>query len=193
MGTETGGVLRAQADDTAEVAVGPIAPADALDAAIEAHHRRLTGLAFVMCGDRELAEDLVAEAYARVWPKVRDRQVDTLLPYLRRAVVNQVQGSRRRRVLEHRETEHRRRESTPPTRFEAGVDDQLSLLAALQQLPLDQRTVVVLRHVEDLSEHETAAVLRIPEGTVKSRLARGLAALRDLLEDPGDQSEGDAP
>ena len=159
-------------------------PSDALDAAIEAHHRRLTGLAYVMCGNRELAEDLVAEAYARVWPKVRDREVDALLPYLRRAVVNQVQGSRRRRRLERREIERRRGEpSGSADRFEGEVDDQLSLLPALLRLPIDQRAVIVLRHVEDLSESETAAALGVPEGTVKSRLARGLASFRELLEE----------
>ena len=49
------------------------------------------------------------------------------------------------------------------------------------ELPVDQRAVIVLRHVEDRSEEETAEILGIRPGTVKSRLARGLAALRAEL------------
>ena len=83
------------------------------------------------------------------------------------------------------------RRPVPGTRFEADVDDHLGLLAALLRLPIDQRAVIVLRHVEDLSESETAAALDIPEGTVKSRLARGLASLRELLEETADGPGGD--
>ncbi len=162
----------------------PAASVDPLAEAIEVHHRRLTGLAYVLCGDRDQAEDIVADAYARVWPKVRDERVDDLMPYLRRAVVNQVQGRRRRRRLEQREADRRRGDRAQVSGdFERGVDDHLGLVDALLGLPVDQRVVIVLRHVEDLSERDTAEVLGISPGTVKSRSARGLAALREALGD----------
>lgn len=52
---------------------------------------------------------------------------------------------------------------------------------ALRLLPTEQRVVVVLRYFDDYSEAQTAAVLGIPQGTVKSRCARGLDQLRRLL------------
>jgi len=56
-----------------------------------------------------------------------------------------------------------------------------SLRDALAALPRHQRDVVTCRYLLDLTEHETAQVLRIPNGTVKSRLSRGLAALQAML------------
>jgi len=166
--------------ESASAGIRP-AEADAFSRVVAEHHRRLAGLAYALCGDRDLAEDLVAEAYARVWPKWRNRQVDDLGPYLRRALVNLVHGRRRRRALERREAERRRvdwREGQSPER---DVDERDRLWVALMQLPVDQRAAIVLRHVEDLSEEETAAVLGVRPGTVKSRLSRGLTQLRELL------------
>jgi RNA polymerase sigma factor (sigma-70 family) len=68
-------------------------------------------------------------------------------------------------------------------RFEARVDDRDVLWAALAHLSPQQRVVVVLRIVEDLSEDQTAAMLGVPVGTVKSRLSRALTVLRAILED----------
>ncbi len=159
--------------------------AGAFARAVTEHHRRLAGLAYALCGDRQLAEDLVAEAYARVWPKWRNRQVDDLGPYLRRAVVNLVHGRRRRKVLERRELERRRVDWREGQHFEGRVEDRDQLWDALMRLPVDQRAAIVLRHLEDLSEEETASVLGVRPGTVKSRLARGLTTLRELLDEGG--------
>jgi RNA polymerase sigma-70 factor (ECF subfamily) len=63
--------------------------------------------------------------------------------------------------------------------------------AALRRLPLDQRAVVVCRVLLECSTGETAALLGIPVGTVKSRLARGLAVLRSSLD--GEPDEHDEP
>jgi RNA polymerase sigma factor (sigma-70 family) len=104
------------------------------------------------------------------------------LPYLRRTVANEVYQQHRRRLLERREAA---RPSDPRTdgRFEARVDDRDVLWAALTHLSPQQRVVVVLRIVEDLSEEQTAAMRGIPVGTVKSRLSRALTVLRATLED----------
>jgi RNA polymerase sigma factor (sigma-70 family) len=64
------------------------------------------------------------------------------------------------------------------------VDDAIDVRRALAQLPAGQRAVVVLRYWEDLSVTETAQLLGRSEGTIKSQAAKGLAALRRLLEDP---------
>jgi RNA polymerase sigma-70 factor (sigma-E family) len=156
---------------------------DAFTRAVASHRQALARFAFMLCGDAVHAEDVVAEAYARVWPRWRrGRVVGDLLPYLRRPVANDVYGRHRRRLLEMREA------ARPPDRradgrFEAEVADRDALWAALARLSPQQRVVVVLRIVEDLSEEQTAATLGIPAGTVKSRLSRALAALRSTLED----------
>ncbi len=155
---------------------------DAFTRAVACDRQALARFAFMLCGDAGHAEDVVAEAYARVWPRWRRGRVDDLFPYLRRTVANEVYQRHRRRLLERREA------ARPPDRradgrFEAQVDDRDTLWAALARLSPQQRVVVVLRIVEDLSEHQTATLLGIPVGTVKSRLSRALAVLRATLED----------
>jgi RNA polymerase sigma factor (sigma-70 family) len=61
------------------------------------------------------------------------------------------------------------------------VDERLRVRAALEQLPVRQRAVLVLRFMEGLSVQEVAEALRCPEGTVKSHTSRGLNALRQIL------------
>jgi RNA polymerase sigma factor (sigma-70 family) len=119
-----------------------------------------------------------------VWPHWRRGRVEVLLPYLMRTVANEAYARHRRRKLEI--------EVVPPppppsaavaaAPFEDRVDDRDALWSALGRLPPQQRVVLVLRVVEDLSEEATAAMLDIPRGTVKSRLARGLDALRASVE-----------
>jgi RNA polymerase sigma-70 factor (sigma-E family) len=149
--------------------------------AVARHHTELARFAYRLCGDAGRAEDAVAEAYARVWPRWRRGQVDELYPYLRQAVVHQIYGGHRRRLLELREAERRRPEPAAPA-FERQIDDRAQLWAALARLSPSHRAVVVLRLVEDLSEDEAAGLLGIAPGTVKSRLSRALDHLRRLVE-----------
>jgi RNA polymerase sigma-70 factor (sigma-E family) len=154
---------------------------DAFTAAVADHHRELARFAFRLCGDRTTAEDIVAEAYARVWVQWRKGRVDVLLPYLMRTVANEAYaGHRRRRLAERKD-----RVLEPPTvegPFEDRVDDHDQLWSAIGRLAPQQRVVLVLRIVEDLSEEQTSATLGIPPGTVKSRLSRALATLRTIVE-----------
>jgi RNA polymerase sigma-70 factor (sigma-E family) len=66
----------------------------------------------------------------------------------------------------------------------AGIDDAVTVRAALTKLPLDQRTVLVLRYYLDLTEAQVATVLGVPAGTVKSRTHRAMRQLEHLLTDP---------
>jgi RNA polymerase sigma-70 factor (sigma-E family) len=150
-------------------------------AAVADHHRELARFAFRLCGDRTAAEDIVAEAFARVWVQWRKGRVDVLLPYLMRTVANEAFARHRRRRLALRKE--------PPAvgpavqePFEGQVDDHDQLWSAIGRLAPQQRVVLVLRIVEDLSEEQTAAMLDIPPGTVKSRLSRALATLRAIVE-----------
>jgi len=154
---------------------------DAFSAAVADHHRELARFAFRLCGDRTTAEDIVAEAYARVWVHWRKGRIDVLLPYLMRTVANEAYAGHRRRRLAQRKDPV----VEPPTvegPFEDRVDDHDQLWSAIGRLAPQQRVVLVLRIVEDLSEEQTAATLGIPPGTVKSRLSRALATLRTIVE-----------
>lgn len=127
-------------------------------------------------GDRQLAEDAVAEAFARAcvrWHRVREHP--NPIAWVIRVALN-VQRSWWRRV---------RREvpGSPEHVDTVSAPDGLAadLRAALATLPRRQREVVALRVIADLSAGETAALLDISTGTVGSHLHRALATLRSAL------------
>jgi RNA polymerase sigma-70 factor (sigma-E family) len=147
----------------------------------ETHRERLFRLAFLVCGDRSRAEDAVAEAFVRVLSKWRSGSVTNPASYLRRAVVNEVVRGFRRRAVERRVGGLRGRNERAGRDLQADLGEQDFVWAALSQLSAPQRAAIVLRFYEDLGEMETAEVLGVSAGTVKSRVSRGLARLRVLL------------
>ena len=147
-------------------------------AARRSHYRRL---AFALCGDWHSADDIVQNAFARLyvaWPRVRGSGAEDA--YVRRAIARAAIDESRRPW---------RRESSGldgfdhPARPGVDPDDRHDLLAALQRLPKMQRRTVVLRHWLGLSVTETAADLRISEGTVKSHTSRALERLHRLMSE----------
>lgn len=146
-----------------------------------AHYPEAMRLAFLLCADQHLAEDVVSEAFAKVFREWRRQQILEVRFYLRRAVVNEVNSRLRRLRLERREHQRRRADH----RGIRAADDQLAaedqLLTALRALPPRMRAAVVLRYYHDLSEAETARAMGVSPGTVKSSTARGLARLQTLL------------
>jgi len=133
---------------------------------------------YALTGDPHEAEDLVQDALERAgvrW-KVLTRTGEGPDAYVRRIMAN-------RRISRWR---RRRRETLVaevPDRGQVGRDplEGEPLWQALRQLPLRQRTVIVLRYYEDCSEAEIAAVLGVSAGTVKSQAAKARAHLRELL------------
>ena len=126
------------------------------------------------------AEDLVQSALERCllkWNRVRaaeDRDA-----YVHRVLVNCFRSSRRRRW--HGELPSASLPESSGGDQTAGVDDTDAVMRALDCLPGDQRTAVVLRYYAHLSEHQMASVLGVAAGTVKSRLSR---AVKALAQDP---------
>jgi RNA polymerase sigma-70 factor (ECF subfamily) len=159
---------------------------EAFAALVTEHHARLARLAHLLCSNREQAEDAVAEAYAKVWPRFRRGQVEHPPVYLRAAVVNQVRGGLRRRLLERREEQRQQVDWRAGVSPERDIEERALLEPALRQLPAAQRAVIVLRFYEDLSEEEIATLLEVPVGTVKSRCARALRQLRTLVSGDDD-------
>lgn len=171
--------------------VRPVAERDGpdFDDWVTARGPALLRLAYTLTGTQADAEDVVQEALARALPRWgRIRRVEDPDAYVRRMVVNAHTSVWRR---------FRRRESpvaevTLPGRVEApgvglGEDDRDRIWRACQALPEAQRTAVVLRYYEQLDYAEIAALTGVREGSVRSRVSRGTAVLRETLgEDESD-------
>jgi RNA polymerase sigma-70 factor (sigma-E family) len=147
----------------------------------ESQRHNALRLAYAMTGDAQLAEEVVAEAFARTfrqWSGGRVRDPDA---YVRRAVVNEVRTAWRRLAVRRSYLARERHvEQTTSSGIDRIADADL-LQRALASLPPRVRAVVVLRVVEDLSEQQTAAALGCSVGAVKGYLSRGLGKLRDTL------------
>ena len=148
----------------------------------ELHHARLHRLACLLTGDVHVAEEVVAEVFAKVLPRWRAGSVDDPLAYLRRALVNEVRSRHRRRMSETRANQRWGARPVPADGSPEVAFADRSVVVALHRLPPRQRAVVVLRFHDDLSEAEVARTLGMSAGSVKSHASRGLATLRSLLE-----------
>lgn len=145
------------------------------------HYPRVMRLAFLQCGDRSRAEDAVAEAMAKVYVRWRAGAVEHVGPYLRRAVVNEILQEVRRRSAADRALARTRGDLRRVRAAAEELADRDELVGVLQRLPDRQRLAVVLRYYEQLSEAETAEVMGISVGGVKSQTSRGLDRLREEL------------
>ncbi|HEX9377833.1 MAG TPA: SigE family RNA polymerase sigma factor [Actinomycetota bacterium] len=139
-------------------------------------------LAYLLTGDRALAEDLTQEAFVKMFGRFRDlRNPDAFEWYLRRTVVNLARSHFRRRRVERAYLEGRGRAEGTTTAAPPDVGAREEMWEALQGLSERQRTAIVLRFYEDLSEARTAEVMGCPVGTVKSLVSRGLERLRGVV------------
>jgi RNA polymerase sigma-70 factor (sigma-E family) len=133
--------------------------------------------AVLLCGDHHRAEDLVQDALTKVavrWSRLRDGNSDA---YARQVIVRtNISWWRRRRREVVVDLGDLRRTAGPG----AEVDRRLVLDRALAQLTPRQRATVVLRFYDDLSERDTAEVLGVSVGTVKSQTHAALARLRSV-------------
>jgi RNA polymerase sigma-70 factor (sigma-E family) len=134
--------------------------------------------AYLLTGDRHEAEDLVQTTLERVAQRWR-RIEDAPDAYARR-VLYHLQVERWRLRSFRRETPVAHVPEVERRDHSAGADLRVSLVAALGRLTRRQRAVLVLRYFEDLSEAETARLLDISVGTVRSTASRTLARLRVL-------------
>jgi RNA polymerase sigma-70 factor (ECF subfamily) len=148
-------------------------------------------LCYRMLGQTQLAEDTTQEAFVSAWRNIATFRGETFRPWLLRIAANLCRDELRRRG--------RRPSSSLDGVLEAGVpeppDDDPSpddvamtmelrgrLQEALLQLPVDQRTAIVLCDVEGLDYNEIATVMKTSLGTVKSRIARARLKMRELMQ-----------
>lgn len=154
---------------------------DAFHTFVAARTAALARTAYLLTGDHHLAEDLVQTALfkaAKSWGRIKGDPE----PYVRRILYTEnVSWWRRRRHLRESALE----EYDGPA---AAADDDLRLTVqhALAQLTAKQRTVLVLRYYEDRTEAQTAELLGIGVGTVKSTTRQALARLRVVAPHLGD-------
>lgn len=150
---------------------------------VAARGTALQRAAYLMVGERGLAQDLVQEALTKTyvaWPRLRDPAKAEA--YTRKAITTTAIGWYRRKgwsaerpsdtVPEHHTADHADR-----------VALQRQLVHALMQLGPRQRAAIVLRFYDDLTEAQTAEALGCAVGTVKSQVSAGLKRLRSLLGD----------
>ncbi|GAA4229477.1 SigE family RNA polymerase sigma factor [Actinomadura meridiana] len=155
----------------------------AVTALYSANYRSLVRLAAMLVRDSGTAEEVVQDAFVAMhggWRRLRDP--DKALSYLRQSVVN-----RSRSVLRHRAVVEKYAPKGLPDApsAEAGAIGELersAVIDALSRLPARQREALVLRYYADLSEAEIANAMGISRGAVKSHTARGMTALRNVLE-----------
>lgn len=157
---------------------------EAVERLFASQYRPLVRLATLLLRDPGQAEEITQDAFVALherWGRLRDP--DRAVAYLRQTVAN-----RARSALRHRGVVDRflRRASPPPDgpSAEAGAlaaQGHTELLAAIRSLPARQREALVLRYYLDLSEAQTAEVMGLSRGAVKSHTSRAMAALRREL------------
>lgn len=139
-----------------------------------AAHPRLVAVVAAVTGDVAEAEDCVQEAFARALPRWgRVGGYDDPEAWVRQVAVN-LARSRWRRAVRGAQLH---RQAAPPADVAPMSPDHVALLAALKQLPEEQRDAIVLHYFVDLSIQEIAARQAVAVGTVKARLSRGRRAL----------------
>lgn len=164
----------------------------AFDELVRRHQSRVYHLAYVMCRDRDLADDWAQEAFVRAFEQLRHfDSTRPFTPWLLKVATNVCLNQVRRGSLttvsleatDNPEDEPRQiadEALTPPMRLEQRELTEC-VQAALAELPEKYRVVMVLRHLEDLEYDEIAAATGLPLGTVKTFLHRGRERLRHLL------------
>lgn len=169
---------------SARVSLAASTESTRLDELYRRHAGGAVRLAYLLLQDRTVAEDIVQDAFVRVAGRlIHLRDPGAFDAYLRRTVVNLSHSYVRRRVVERaflaRETVAAERGTAPwPS---SALEDRELLWGALGRLPERQRVAIVLRFYEDLPEAQVADILRCRPGTVKSRVSRGLEALRQEM------------
>jgi RNA polymerase sigma-70 factor (ECF subfamily) len=164
---------------------------------VDEHQRMVYQLAVHLLGDHQEALDLSQDVFLRVFRTLHGfRGQSSLRTWIYRIVVNQARNRqrwwrRRRRADQVSLEEHIRtngelassQQGVAPDRVLRQKELAVRIWQALEDLPFDQKTAVVLREVEGLSYEEIAFSLDVAVGTVKSRLARAREALRWRLRD----------
>ncbi|MEA2449140.1 MAG: hypothetical protein QOG63_1072 [Thermoleophilaceae bacterium] len=154
----------------------------AVEQLFDAHWAAAHRAAYLVVHDSAAAEDIAQEAFlAAIRALDRFDRRRPFAPWLHRIVVNRAIDFARSRALRREVDAERVPEPVGGTAPAGGVDYSDELVAALAELPAEQRALIVMRHLLDYTPGEIADLLELPRGTVNSRLRRGLDRLEELL------------
>ena len=157
----------------------------AFDVLVERYQDRVYDLAYRITGHHADAQDAAQESFVKAYRSLRTFRGDaSFSTWLHRIAVNAALDAVRRRPPASPAPDERAGASLDPLADRAErVEARERIHRAIAALPLEQRVVVTLRDVQGWSYEEIAAIVEIPIGTVRSRLARGREALRAALAD----------
>lgn len=167
---------------------------------VVSQHRRIYSICYRFTGSSEDAEDLTQDVFLKVYRNLLsfDGQKGSLQTWIatltRNLLVDHFRRSRMERVTDSLQASFDGEEDGPTMadqladqrpsqeKHVAGLELKTRIQAALKQLSPELREAVILRDLEDMDYKEIAQVLRVPEGTVKSRISRGRGELARLLQ-----------
>ena len=162
------------------------ARAERIDRLYAEHAPGALRLALLLTGSREQAEDLVQDAFVKIFGSFAHLRIRTSFrAYLNRTIVNLSRDRGRRSRLEQREIERERNAPRPDAYAMPDLGAREEVLAALLALPHRQRAAVVLRYYEDMSEQQVADTLGCSLGAARSLITRGRESLRADMRGEG--------
>ena len=164
--------------------------ADAFEQLVVAYRDQVFRLALRMCGSEADADEVAQEALLSAWkalPNFRgESQFSSWLYQLTTHAAIDLMRREKRQIAAADITEVNAADPAPSPQQQAEQSEQREIVRdAILQLAPEQREVVVLRFMEELSYEEIGAVLKLPPGTVKSRLNRAKAQLKEILSKSG--------
>lgn len=152
---------------------------------VEHYQNVLYGTAYLMTGDRAVAEDQVQEAFFSAWKNIGSFKVGRpMKPWLVKILVNKVLSHRRSMSQSLAFCDHNDGQASETQKTDDCVDEverQDQVRQALDKLNDEHRQVILLRYFTGLSLAETSAALKRPEGTIKSQLHRAIEQLQLIL------------
>ena len=176
-------------DESIRAAVARAATGDEVAFAriVAAHHDDMARVAFVVCGDVDIAQEAVQAAWQKAWAKLGSiRDADRLRPWLVSIAANEAKQlirSRHRRWLRETVIEDDEDVAARPGSDPASRASILDLTNALAGLEPDDRTLIALRYAAGLTSDEIGRAIGMTGGGVRARLARLLTRLRKELHD----------
>ena len=178
---------------------------DAFGLLVDKYQTKVYNLALRMCGNEDDAYDLAQDAFVRAWRSLGSFQFESafstwLFRLTSNICLDFLRAKKRRAAVSltmSGDDEEETQLDVPdpamgPEEAAIASEDRRLLMEALNALPADQRQIITLRAINDLSYAEIARILDLQEGTVKSRLSRARTALRNKLLQSGNNSEKDS-
>ena len=172
---------------------------------VESYQTRVYNLALRMCGNEDDAFDLSQEAFFRAWRGLSGfQQESSFSTWLFRLTANVcldwLRAKKRRPTVSLTTADDDGEETQldipdpgkSPEELLMAAEDRAALTKAINALPVEYREILTLRAINDMSYTEIAEVLKLREGTVKSRLSRARLALRNILLQNGNKMESES-